>query len=327
MKQFLLILTFSLHNTIIIDNRCTRSTFKKGYVQKMKKLLFIINSVSGKRVLADSLMSVIEIFSNADYDINVYLTKSEEDMIRQVEDRGGEFDLIVCCGGDGTLNLVAGAIYENGIDTLLGYIPGGTTNDFANTRHIDTVTTGAAEQIVNGVVRDVDLGVLNGKPFVYVAAFGMFSDLAYITSREMKQNMGYAAYLMGGIKSMAKSKPYSMRIEHDGEVIDGDFIYGMVSNSKRVGGIEMPIMKNVLFDDGEMEITLVRHAKNPLDTQKLINCLVTQIADDHMVYMFKTSNVKIECTEDVPWTLDGEFGGAYSNMDIVVKGAAIKMIF
>lgn len=293
----------------------------------MKKLLFIINAVSGKRALEDSLMNVVEIFSKADYDVNIYLTKSEEDMIAQVKERGASYDLIVCCGGDGTLNLVVGTIYENKIDTLLGYIPGGTTNDFANTRHIDTVTTGAAEQIVSGVVRDVDLGVLNGKPFIYVAAFGMFSDLAYITSREMKQNMGYAAYLMGGIKSFAKSKPYSMRVEYNGEVIEGEFIYGMVSNSKRVGGIEMPIMKNVLFDDGEMEITLVRHPKNPAETQKLINCLVTQIADEHMVYMFKTSSVKFICNEDVPWTLDGEYGGAFKTMDIEVKGAAVKMIF
>ncbi len=296
-------------------------------VIRMKKLFFIINAVSGKRALDDSLMRVIETFSKADYDINVYITKSEEDMIDQVRVRGGEFDLIVCCGGDGTLNLVAGTIFENNIDTLLGYIPGGTTNDFANTRHIDTVTTGAAEQIVSGVVRDVDLGLLNGKPFIYVAAFGMFSDLSYLTSRELKQNMGYAAYLMGGIKSMAKSKPFSLRVEHDGEVIEGDFIYGMVSNSKRIGGLEMPIMKNILFDDGEMEITLIRHAKNPIDTQKLINCLVTQIADDNMVYMFKSSKVNISCSDDVQWTLDGEYGGAYRDMNIEVKGAAIKMVF
>lgn len=293
----------------------------------MKKMFFIINPVSGKRALGDSLMNVIETFAGADYDINVYLTKSEEDMVAQVRERGGDFDIIVCCGGDGTLNLVAGTIYEFGINTLLGYIPGGTTNDFANTRHIDTVTTGAAKQIVDGMVRDVDLGLLNGKPFVYVAAFGMFSDISYITSRELKQNMGYAAYLMGGIKSFAKTKPCPMRIEYDGEVIEGDFIYGMVSNSKRVGGIEMPIMQNMLFDDGEMEITLIRHPKNPVDTQKLINCLVTQIADEHMVYMFKTSSVKITSTEEVPWTLDGEFGGSFSDMDIEVKGAAIKMIF
>lgn len=293
----------------------------------MKKMLFIINPVSGKRALGDSLMSVIEIFSNADYDINIYLTKSEEDMIASVRERGEEFDLIVCCGGDGTLNLVVGTVYENNINTYLGYIPGGTTNDFANTRHIDTVTTGAAKQIVEGMVRDVDLGLLNGKPFVYVAAFGMFSDLAYMTSREMKQNMGYAAYLMGGIKSMAKSKPYTMHIECEDTVIEGDFIYGMVSNSKRVGGIDMPIMKNVLFDDGEMEITLIRRPNGPVETQKLINCLVTQIADDHMVYMLKTSKARIVSEEEVPWTLDGEYGGAYKDMDIEVKGAAVKMIF
>ncbi len=293
----------------------------------MKKLLFLINPVSGKMALRDDLMAVIEVFSKADYDINVYLTKSEDDMKEQVVSRGADFDLVVCCGGDGTLNMVVGTVYEHHVDTTVGYIPGGTTNDFANTRHIDTYVVGAAKQICEGMVRDIDLGVLNGHPFVYVAAFGMFSELSYLTTREMKQNMGYAAYVMGGIKSLAKSKPYKLKVEYDGRVIEDDFIYGMVSNSRRVGGMEMPIMKNVLFDDGEMEITLVRHPKNPADTQKLINCLVTQIADYNTVYIFKASEVKISCEDEIPWTVDGEFGGSYREADVVVVPAAVKMMF
>ena len=313
-----------MYNQIIIKNILN---FRERKSDIMKKMLFLINPVSGKLALQDDLMSVIEVFAKADYEINVYLTKSEDDMKEQVASRGKDFDLIVCCGGDGTLNMVVGTVYETGIDTIVGYIPGGTTNDFANTRHIDTYVVGAAKQICEGMVRDVDLGLVNGRPFVYVAAFGMFSELSYLTTREMKQNMGYAAYLMGGIKSLAKSKPYRLRIEYEDKVVEDDFIYGMVSNSKRVGGIDMPIMRNVLFDDGEMEITLVRHPKNPADTQKLINCLVTQIADYNTVYVFKTSKLKISCDEEIPWTLDGEFGGSFKESDIVVKGAAVKMMF
>ena len=134
----------------------------------MKKLLFLINPVSGKMALRDDLMAVIEVFSKADYEINVYLTKSEDDMKEQVVSRGADFDLVVCCGGDGTLNMVVGTVYEHHVDTTVGYIPGGTTNDFANTRHIDTYVVGAAKQICEGMVRDIDLGVLNGHPFVYV---------------------------------------------------------------------------------------------------------------------------------------------------------------
>lgn len=293
----------------------------------MKKILFVINPVSGKRVLEDDLMRVIEVFSNADYDTTVHLTKSAEEMVERVKEVGADYDIVVCCGGDGTLNLVSGAVYSGNVNTIVGYIPGGTTNDFANTRNINTVVTGAAQQIVDGEIRDVDLGFLNGQSFIYVAAFGMFSELSYLTTREMKQNMGYAAYLMGGIKSFAHTKPYKMKIEYDGKTIEDEFIYGMVTNSKRVGGMKLPIIKNVDYDDGEMEITLVKQPKNPIDTQKLLNCLVTQIADEYMVYSFKASNLKIVSETEVPWSLDGEFGGAHTEMNVVVKGAAIKMKF
>ncbi len=175
-------------------------------------------------------------------------------------------------------------------------------------------------------MRDIDLGVLNGHPFVYVAAFGMFSELSYLTTREMKQNMGYAAYVMGGIKSLAKSKPYKLKVEYDGRVIEDDFIYGMVSNSRRVGGMEMPIMKNVLFRrrNGDNSCSPSQESRG---YQKLINCLVTQIADYNTVYVFKASEVKISCEDEIPWTVDGEFGGAYKSAEIVVVPAAVKMMF
>ncbi len=292
----------------------------------MKKMLFLINPVSGKLVLNDSLMEVVEVFAKGDYEINVRLTKDLDDMI-EAAGRASEYDIVVCCGGDGTLNIVAGEVYKNGGDTLIGYIPGGTTNDFANSRRIDMVAVGAAKQIVDGKVRNTDLGILNGKPFVYVAAFGMFSDVSYMTSRELKQNLGHMAYVIEGVKSFGTAKPYSAKITYDGGVIEGDFIYGMVSNSRRVGGFEMPIMQNALYDDGEMEIVLVRQPKTAADIQKIINILVTQTPDDNMVYLLKTTKARFESESEIPWTLDGEYGGSYKEADIEVKEAAVKMIF
>lgn len=292
----------------------------------MKKMLFLINPVSGKLVLNDCLMEVVQIFAEGDYEINVRLTKDKDDMIESAK-KADEYDIVVCCGGDGTLNIVAGSVYEKGADTLIGYIPGGTTNDFANSRRIDTVAIGAAKQIVEGKIRNTDLGLLNGKPFVYVAAFGMFSDVSYMTSREMKQNLGHAAYLLEGLKSVSTAKPYNAKITYDGGIIEGDFIYGMVSNSRRVGGFEMPIMQNVLYDDGEMEMLIVRQPKTAMDVQKIINSLVMQTPDDSMVYMFKTTKVHVESINEIPWSLDGEFGGSYTDAVIDVKEAAVKMIF
>ncbi len=292
----------------------------------MKKMLFLINPASGKLVLNDCLMEVIEIFSRADYEINIRLTKSKEDMDQAARDTG-DYDTVVCCGGDGTLNMVAGAVYASGADTVIGYIPGGTTNDFANSRRIDTVAVGAAKQVVDGVVRDMDLGVLNGKPFIYVAAFGMFSDVSYLTSREMKKNLGHAAYLIEGLKSVSTAKPYNLKVTYDGGEIEGDFIIGMVSNSRRVAGFEMPIIQNTLYDDGEMELILVRHPKTAAEMQKIVNAIMSQSADNKMVYMLKAKKVRFESETEIPFTIDGEFGGAYKVSDIEVKEAAVKMVF
>ncbi|MBQ3528517.1 MAG: diacylglycerol kinase family lipid kinase [Clostridia bacterium] len=293
----------------------------------MKKMLFIINSVSGKLALEDTLMKVVDTFSKADYDITIHLTRGNGDIEGLLHDRGKEFDLIVCCGGDGTLNIVASSVFKEGLKTKIGYIPGGTTNDFAASHNIDTVTTSAAVQIAEGIEREVDLGILNDTPFIYVAAFGLFSDVSYQTGRELKQTIGHAAYVLEGIKSFAKAKAYELRIEHDGEVIDGSFIYGMISNSRRIGGFELPLLKNILYDDGEMEVTLIRKPQNAQETQRLLNSFLYQTADDEMVYMFKASSLRIESVDEIPWSIDGEFGGTTTEANIKVMPAAIRMIF
>ena len=173
----------------------------------------------------------------------------------------------------------------------------------------------------------MDLGILNDKPFIYVAAFGLFSDVSYQTGRELKQSLGHAAYVLEGIKSFAKAKAYELRVEHDGEIIDGSFIYGMISNSRRIGGFELPLLKNILYDDGEMEVTLIRKPQNAQETQKLLNSFLYQTADDEMVYMFKTSELKIITVDEVPWSIDGEYGGTTTEANIKVMPAAIRMIF
>ncbi|MBE6714761.1 MAG: diacylglycerol kinase family lipid kinase [Ruminococcaceae bacterium] len=293
----------------------------------MKKMLFIINAVSGRLALEDTLMRVVEIFAKSGYDVNIHLTKGENDVELLIKDHGHEYDLVVCCGGDGTLNEVVTHVYNFGIETKIGYIPGGTTNDFACTHKIDTVTTGAATQIAEGLVREVDIGLLNGKPFVYVAAFGLFSDVSYMTDRSLKQNMGHAAYVIEGIKSVIKAKSYKLKIEYDDNVIDGDFILGMISNSKRIGGFELPILKNILYDDGEMEVTLVRKPKNAGETQKILNKVIAPSNESDMIYAFKASKLRITSDQEIPWSIDGEYGGSFSEMDIIVDCGAVDMVF
>lgn len=277
----------------------------------MKKLLLLINPTSGKRALEDDLLRVVDIFANAGYETTVYLPKSSDEM-REMVMGSGIYELVVCCGGDGTLSLVSGTIYKNKIDTVMGYIPGGTTNDFAATHNIDTVATAAARNIVDGDVNNVDLGIMNGEPFAYVAAFGALPAVSYNTPREAKDNFGYAAYFAGALKTLFNWKPYHLRLEHDGEILDGKFVLGMVTNSKRIGGINLQMMKNIDYNDGLMEVTLFRAHEEP--------------GEDRIV-TFSTSNLSISFDEEVEWSLDGEYGGAFKEADIKVEKSAIKIKF
>ncbi len=293
----------------------------------MKKLLLIINPSAGKSAMSHSLYEVSEVFVKGGYDLTVYISKSGEDMRHTVRDRAMEFDVVVCCGGDGTINIATKGMYEANIKKPLGYIPCGTTNDFALSRKISSVPAEAASQIVEGVKNAIDVGFFNSKIFVYVAAFGVFSEVSYQTPAQMKKNIGHAAYVFEGIKSLMKIKPYSMNIEYDGGMLEGDFIYGMITNTRRVGGFSIPMIADVCFDDGLMEVTLVRHPKTTTDSQRLLNSLITQVPDSSLVYHFQTSSLKYTSEEKIQWTLDGEYGGNTAHANIHVEQSTLELMY
>lgn len=293
----------------------------------MKKLMLIANPVAGKTSVASQLINVIDTFVKADYDVTVVTTQSEEHLKNTVSERACEFDTVVCCGGDGTLNLTVNALCGIKTDVKLGYIPCGTTNDFAKSRGISAVPVEAAEQIVRGSVHSIDVGFFGEKAYVYVAAFGVFSDTSYATPRYLKQDIGRAAYLLEGVKSLVNKTSYHIKFDIDGHVLEDDFIYGMFTNTRRVGGFQLPIIKGFSLDDGKIDVTLIKETKNPNEKAKFINAMITQIADDRVVYQFRATSVNYECTAEIPWSLDGEYGGAFKSQTVSVKNGIVDMLY
>ncbi len=283
---------------------------------KNKKLLFVFNPFSGKGQIRAKLLSIIDIFTKAGYDVTTYPTQCKEDAYHKVKECGGEYDHIVCSGGDGTLDETVSGIIESGLDVNLGYIPAGSTNDFANSLKIPKDMIKAASIAVNGHPFVCDVGEINGTTFVYVAAFGIFTDVSYQTDQGLKNVLGHAAYILEGAKRLGQVESYHVKVEANGEAYEDDWIYGMVSNSKSIGGMSNLSGKNVQLDDGVFEVVLIKMPRNPLELNDTLGCLIRQEVDFKHVYSFKTAEVTFEFEEPTPWTRDGEYGGSYQSVHI-----------
>ena len=244
----------------------------------MKNMLFVFNPNSGKAQLKNSLMKIIQIFSNADYEVTVYPTKAALDGYEKIKAAKGLYDIIVCSGGDGTLNEVVSAVITYGDEKVpIGYIPSGSTNDFAKSLGIPSDKIRAAYNVVSGESFSCDIGIINDRRyFNYVAAFGAFTDVAYETPQDLKNMFGHQAYVIEGAKRLLNLKAYKMKVTSSRLDIEDNFIYGMVSNSSSVGGMKGLIGDNVDFQDGVFEVTLIREIRHALDFQQLINAFMTQ---------------------------------------------------
>ena len=261
----------------------------------------------------------------ADYEVTIYPTQSKGDAQNHVREEAKNYDLIVCSGGDGTLDEAVSGMMESEEKTLLGYIPAGSTNDFANSLRIPKSMLKAANVAVKGRRFPVDIGYFNGDSFVYVAAFGLFTAVSYQTSQQLKNVLGHAAYILEGMKQLLDIPVYKMRVEYDDEVLEDEFIYGMITNSISVGGFKNLTGKNVLLDDGVFEVTLIKAPKNPLELNEIITALLGG-ADTSNIESFKTSYLKITSETQISWTLDGEFGGEHREVEIQNMNHAVNII-
>ena len=287
----------------------------------MKKLLFVYNPRAGKEMLKPRLSDVRDIFVKAGYEVTVHPTQAYRDAYYQIKEyEVGKYDLIACSGGDGTIDEVATGMMkrrEMGKDVVpVGYIPAGTTNDFAKSLHIPRKPLAAADNAVKGVPFPCDIGKFNDSVFVYIAAFGIFTDVSYETDQAVKNVLGHMAYILEGAKRIFNIPSYKIKVEHDGEVIEDEFIFGMVTNSRSVGGFSNMVGKNIVFDDGLFEVTLIKTPKNPIALQEIIAALLIEQVDTKHMYTFKTKKITFDSVEEIPWTLDGEFGGEQDYVEI-----------
>lgn len=292
----------------------------------MKRVLFIYNPNAGKELLKPKLSDVLDIIVKAGYEVTVYPTQSYRDAYKKVASYTEQYDRIICSGGDGTLDEVVTGMMQREDRIPVGYIPTGTTNDFANSLHIPKDLLQAADTAANGEEFACDIGRFNDDVFVYIAAFGLFTDVSYQTKQEMKNILGHLAYVMEGMTRLFDIPSYRIRVTHDDEVIEDEFVFGMVTNSRSVGGFRNMIGRNVVFDDGEFEVTLIKTPKSPLALQEIVAALLISQVNSKYMYSFKTNKITFESLEEIPWTLDGEFGGQHDLVEIEDCQQALKIM-
>ena len=258
------------------------------------------------------LMDKIDSMIQGGYEVPGHSTQAYQDGLRVAKKRAGNFDLIVASGGDGTLDEVVTGLMEGNHKTLLGYIPAGSTNDFAT-------------DIVEGIPHAFDVGKFNDDFFVYIAAFGLFTDVSYETNQDLKNILGHAAYILEGTQRLFNIASYQLKVETKDTSFEGDFIFGMVSNATSVGGFRKLTGPDVLLDDGVFEVLLIRRPKNILELNEIITALLGG-ADTSSIESFKTSYLKITSETQISWTLDGEFGGEHREVEIQNMNHAVNII-
>lgn len=284
----------------------------------MKKLLFIYNPNSGKGLIKNRLVDILDIFVKAGYLPVVYPTQKAGDGYEILRSYKGKLDLVVCSGGDGTLDEIATAMMDRDKKIPIGYIPSGSTNDFAKSLRIPMDMKKAAQIAVKGECFKCDIGDFDGDTFVYVAAFGMFTDVSYETSQSVKNILGHTAYVLEGMKRLYNIPSHNIKVICDGEVIEGDFLFGMVSNTRSLGGFKPIMNEGVVFDDGVFEVTLIKRPSSIIALNEIVASLLIEQFDTRHMFTFQAHTLEVECEEgeDIPWTLDGEFGGNHNKVKI-----------
>ncbi len=279
----------------------------------MNQLLFIYNPTSGTGQVKGALAPVLDVFTKAGWLTTSYPTQCKGDAVRVVRELGPRFDRVICAGGDGTLSEAVAGLTGLPDPPPLGYIPFGSTNDCATTLHLPRKPREAALVAAGtGVPVPIDTGRLNGRPFIYVAAFGAFTKVAYDTPQELKNTFGHLAYIFAGIASLPTIAPYHMRVEFDGQSLEDDFFFGMVSNSQSIGGLKPPKAERVVLDDGLFEVTLVKKPLKLADLTDGLQALVSLSPAERSgaLVQLQARQLTFICEQPVPWTVDGEFGGS-----------------
>lgn len=307
----------------LTDNRAVSSSDRAGFITNgkvgntmLKKLAIIINPAAGKGQNVFGMSRVVELFCRSGYCVTIYMTEKSGDAAEFAYNCGEEYEILVCCGGDGTLSETINGLMKLKKPPALGHIPLGTTNDFANSMNLTKNLRKAAETILTAKPKAIDIAMFGNKYFTYIAAFGMFADISYTTPQETKNSLGHFAYIVEGISRLGDMPTHHAIIQHDMGILEDDFIFGSVTNSLSVAGLVKLNPDIVSLTDGYFEVVLVKPPKNIGHYQKIIGGLLTQSYDPECVIFLQTSAVAFHFETPIPWTVDGENGGEHKDITI-----------
>lgn len=272
----------------------------------MKNMLFVMNPYAGTRKANRYLTDILSVFNRAGFTVTIHVTNGPGDCTRITEQLAPGMDMVVCCGGDGTFNETVSGIMRCGANVPIGYIPAGSTNDFATSLKLPVRILDAAQAIVDGSPERYDIGLFDDRYFTYVASFGMFTKSSYATPQSVKNALGHAAYILSGIQELSQIRTTHMRLELDDEVIEDDFLFGAISNSTSVGGVLTLDSRQVDMADGKFELLLIREPKNLAELSECIQALQTQRYNCRMITFCSARRVRAIGDAQTTWTLDGE---------------------
>ena len=295
---------------------------------KGKKVLLIVNPIAGKTHSKSGVYRAVDLFNNNGYEVTLQKTISKGHATNIVMEQGLEYDIVVCCGGDGTLNEVVSGMMQMGVKMPLGYIPAGTTNDFASSLKLSYNVNIAVKAIMNGRKRSLDIGYFNGsRYFSYIASFGAFTGSSYTTPQSYKNTIGHFAYVLEGMKDIPNIRPYHIKLEVGDKIYEDDYIFGAVSNSISIGGMVKLDSSQVDLNDGLFEIILIKNPKTPLDISRIIRAITKKDYSDKMIEFIKAPEVTFYMEKQLPWSIDGEYDAGGKEIRINnIQGAITLLI-
>lgn len=293
----------------------------------MKRLLLIMNPAAGTKKANPHLPEILSVFGRAGYECVTWMTRKRGDGTTLAAHFGAQADLIVCIGGDGTFNEVISGVVQAGIQTPVGYIPAGSTNDFAASLGLPKNVIQAAQRIVAGRPQTLDVGCFRNRYFTYVASFGAFTRTSYATSQSVKNVLGHLAYILGGIRELTSLHRYHAALTLDNGVREeGDYIFGAISNSTSVGGILTLDPEIVDLNDGQFELLLVKYPQNAAELAEVVKALTTQKYTSPSLIFRSASKVLVEAEPSMDWTLDGEYAKGCDRIEIENLHSAVRIM-
>ncbi len=292
-----------------------------------KRLLLLYNPRSGRAQTSRNLDMMLQKFCGTGWETTVYPIMPGIDTTVLLKNSEDKYDLVVCCGGDGTLHHTMNGLVPMKNRPLLGYIPSGSTNDFASSLELSKNPEQACDAIIGGEEHPIDVGDFGGEMFCYVAAFGAFSAVSYETSQDLKNAMGHLAYIVEGIRQLPIGQKYPARVEIGGEVFEDDFLFCSISNTTYIGGFPLDRSVDARLDDGKFEVFLIKAPANVFEGNIIIAKLLARDFNNEFIHLLHADEVKISCLQPTAWTLDGEFGGEFTDVTVRVRHDELKMVY